>query len=91
MQEWTYYVARLTWQKRRTGSFAYATQKEYLFQSDGEYSLKDGLARMGAAGYELVAVHPEGLEVGGDAPHVYHPDYVYVFKKLKESQAESKA
>jgi hypothetical protein len=90
MQEWTYYVATLVWQKRRTGGFSSVAQQMYVFQSEGEYTLKDGLARLGEAGYELVAVHPEGLENGGDAPHIYHPNYIYVFKKPKAPAEEPK-
>jgi hypothetical protein len=86
MQKWTYYVARLHWRKKRTGEFTRISQEDYFFEGQTEYSLEDGLAHMGEAGYELVAVHPTYQE-----PGQAHANYIYVFKRLQQSgQDESK-
>ena len=89
-KKWTYYVAMLTLRKMQTGDLALGVKDEYVFQAEGEYTLKDGLGRLGEAGYELVAVHPEGVAHGGEAPSVFYPTYIYIFKRPKESEEETK-
>ncbi len=89
MQKWSYYVARVTWRKRRTGAFFPDSEKKYVFQAGDEYTLQEGLDRMGEQGYELVAVHPENLRSAGDPQEWFYPTYVYVFKRPRPPQEES--
>jgi hypothetical protein len=92
--QWEYYIAEYLWETTESRVLSYLSYPTegtgyYVLRlpnlSDGEFTLEGGLDYMGKLGYELAAVQPKAMPIGGGGILRWlHPTYLYIFKKPVE-------